>query len=475
VAGRLPPAYSPYPATYLRPTDEHRALALAHCRTALFLAPGRKTVTVRRRSSDRAVAIFDNYWATTLAFARSLGRQGVPLHFYGSGAGRWSRYCTRHLRCPPVERVDEFQPWLRERLRSGDITRVAPTTDLIGFHTSVLRNEFAPEVQRTIAPTVEIENCLIKTRFAAIGALAAGRMLPTLAPDSVEGAVKAAAALGYPVMLKPKSHLAVGFAERGQLLMNEADLLRHYHRYQIAPGQEGIAAMYPELAWPLLQRYIASARNRVYSVTGFKDADAGVLTACVSYKREQWPPDVGVSTLQISCDDQRILEVGLEIVNQTLSRGIFEVELLADGDALYAIDLNPRAFGFLELDIARGSDLPWLWFRSTIDAQAPVPQPLSEGPLQARHWLLHVMRAMAHAPEDAVESDPHAPSTPRASVSMLGHRSDPLPMILSNLHLLRHPRSLVRAQFASSRIMKRDSGGWLAGLRKRSKASIPKS
>lgn len=400
-----------------------------------------------------AVAVFDNYWATTLAFARSLGRRGVPLHFYGSGAGRWSRYCTRHLRCPPVERVGEFQPWLRDRLRSGDITRIAPTTDLIAFHTSALRNEFAPEVQRTIAPLVEIENCLIKTRFSAISAVAGRPMLPTLAPDSVDGAVAAASALGYPVMLKPKSHLAVGFAERGQLLMNEADLVRHYRRYRIAPGQESIGATYPELAWPLLQRYITSARNRVYSVTGIKDADGGVLTACVSYKREQWPPDVGVSTLQVSCDDRRILEFGLKILNQTLSRGIFEVEVLADGDALYAIDLNPRAFGFLELDIARGSDLPWLWFRSTTEAQAPAPQPESEVPLQARHWLLHVMKATARTlmPADAVAPE-HRPSTPRVSVSMLGHWSDPLPMIISNLHLLRHPRSLVRTQFTHSRV-----------------------
>jgi predicted ATP-grasp superfamily ATP-dependent carboligase len=403
---------------------------------------------------DLPVAVFDNYWATTLAFARSLGRRGVPLHFYGSGAGRWSRYSTRHFRCPPVECAGEFQPWLRERVRSGDISRIAPTTDLIAYHTSVLRDEFAPEVQRTIAPLVEIENCLIKTRFAAVNAVADSPILPTLAPDSIEGALAAASALGYPVMLKPKSHLAVGFAERGQLVTNEADLLRHYRQYRIAPGQEAIAAKYPELAWPLLQRYIASARNRVYSVTGIKDADGGVLLACASFKREQWPPDVGVSTLQISCDDARILESGLRILNQTLSRGIFEVELLADGDALYAIDLNPRAFGFLELDLARGSDLPWVWFCSTIGAQSPAPShSLSNAPVQARHWLLHAMKAMARGvtPADAVASEGCDRSIPRVSVSMLGHRSDPLPMIISNLHLLRHPRSLMRAQFASSR------------------------
>jgi D-aspartate ligase len=433
------------------------SLRLADCRArrARFQ---RQRFAVRRELRGCAVAVFDNYWATTLAFARSLGRQGVPLHFYGSGAGRWSRYCTRHSRCPPVDSVDEFQPWLRERLRSGDITRVAPTTDMIAFHASALRNEFAPEVQRTIAPLVEIENCLIKTRFSAINGSTDSRLLPTFAPDSVDGAIAAAAALGYPVMMKPKSHLAVGL-DRGHLLMDERDLLRHYRQYRIAPGQECIAASYPELAWPLLQRYIASARNRVYSVTGIKDADNGVLTACVSYKRDQWPPDTGVSTLQISHDDGRILEFGLNIVDKTLSRGIFEVELLAEGDALYAIDLNPRAFGFLELDLARGSDLPWLWFRSTLEVQAPIPRrPPTEVPIEARHWLLRALKALAgaQAPPDAAEAERSDRSKARVSVSMLGHRSDPLPMIISNLHLLRHPRSLMRAQFASSGVARYD-------------------
>jgi hypothetical protein len=55
----------------------------------------------------------------------------------------------------------------------------------------------------------------------------------------------------------------------------------------------------------------------------------------VSYKRAQWPPDVGVSTMQIAC----------------------------------AIDLNTCAFGFLEVDIACGVDLPWLWHRLTFETQ----------------------------------------------------------------------------------------------------------
>jgi D-aspartate ligase len=398
------------------------------------------------------VAVFDNYWATTLSFARSLGRKGVPLHFYGSGAGAWSRYRTRRQRCPSVENTALFLPWLRERVRSGEISRIAPTTDLIAFYASVLREEFAPDVRRTIAPLSEIENCLIKTRFA--GGLAGQPVLATAAPDSVSGAVSAAAQIGYPLILKPKSHLAVGSAERGHLIRNEAELLQHYRRYSVSPGQESIAAAYPELRWPLIQRYVPSASKRVYSVTGMKDADGGVLVPTVSYKREQWPPNVGVSTVQIAYEDDRILKAGLEIVNKLLSRGIFEVELLADNDVLYAIDLNPRGYGFLELDIARGADLPWLWYRSTLEAQQPSAAALPAVSLEARNRFRHLLNALTR-PRRALRMERRDPEKPRSSVSMIGHWSDPLPMLLSNLQLLRHPRSLLRSQVASLRAQKK--------------------
>jgi hypothetical protein len=267
----------------------------------------------------------------------------------------------------------------------------------------------------------------------------------------VEGAVAAARALGYPVILKPKSHLAVGFADRGKLILNEADLLRHYRRYAVTPGQQSIAAAYPELLWPLLQRYVPSARNRVYSVSGIKDADGGVLTACVSYKREQWPPDVGVSIVQVGREDPPVLEAGLRIVNQILSRGIFEVELLADGDTFHAIDLNPRAFGFLELDMARGFDLPWLWFRSTLEPQAPAQPPHPHVSIEAHHRIMRIIRVIGRAlgrPSEIPPEERRDSNRSRRFVYMVGSWSDPLPMIVSYCHLLRHPRSFLRSQFA---------------------------
>jgi D-aspartate ligase len=393
------------------------------------------------------VAVFDNYWSTTLAFARSLGRQGVPLHFYGSGAGRWSRYCTRRFSCPSIEDSGRFLPWLSGKIRSGEITRIAPTTDLIAYYASRLREEFSPEVQRTIAPLAEIESCLIKTRFAGLCSIADQPTLATAAPDDLDGALAKASEWGYPIILKPKSHLVVGSAERGRLVRDAAELRRRYYRYKVHPGQEGLAAIYPELCWPLIQQFVPSARRRVYSVSGVKDADGGVLAASVSYKREQWPPDVGVSTVQVACDDERILDAGLQVVNRMLSRGIFELELLADGDRLYAIDLNPRAFGFIALDMARGADLPWLWFRSTMGETQHWVRQTPNVALAARDGMVHFMRRFRRrgARNGGAHEERRKSPLPRATIALLGDWSDPLPKLISHLYLLRHPRNLARA------------------------------
>jgi D-aspartate ligase len=397
--------------------------------------------------------VFSDYWAPSLAFARSLGERGIPLHFFGRGAGRWSRYCTRSFPCPAVEDAGRFEPWLLERIRSGEISRVAPTTDLIAYYISKLRDEFPADVRRAIAPLGEIETCLIKTRFAEVCKVAGNPALATLAPDDLDSAVEQSAQLGFPVMIKPKSHLIVGFAERGVVVENVDQLVGSYRRYAIAPGQEALAEIYPELRWPLIQPYVAAARHRVYSVSGIKDRDGGVVVSSLSYKREQWPPDVGVSMVQVGCEDGRILGAGLEVVNKLLSSGIFEIELLADGNDLFAIDLNPRAFGFIALDIARGFDLPWLWYRTTIERVSPLLVEPSRTAFEARNSLLNFLYTLGRrrGTVRAGSVDYRDPSRPRISVPMLGHRSDPLPMAIAHLHYLKHPRSLLRT-LRSSRV-----------------------
>jgi D-aspartate ligase len=339
-------------------------------------------------------------------------------------------------------------------VRSGEIGRVAPTTDQIAYYVSYLRDEFPPEVRRAIQPLAEIERALIKCRFTDACA-AIGQPVPlTRTATDLTSALAVARELGYPLILKPKSHLVVGSDERGCVIYDETELRARFTPYAPAPGQTQLAARYPELRWPLLQRYVPSARQRVYSVTGFKDADHGIVTASLSYKREQWPPHTGTSTVQVGSLDQGILAAGLRAVDQLVSCGIFELELLVDNAGLLAIDLNPRAFGFINLDIALGHDLPWLWLQSTIEPVAPQNEQPQRVALEARHVMLHILRRLADGRLQAprhLRSERRDAECPRPWISILGDSSDPLPMFLSYARLLRNPRSLFRTFLAVSR------------------------
>ena len=323
-------------------------------------------------------------------------------------------------------------------MRAGEITRVAPTTDLLAYYLAEIRDEFPVEVQRTITPLPEVERALIKTRFSG-ACESIGQPVPhTEAPDDPDGAVIAAKSLGYPLILKPKSHLVVGAAKRGQLVRNERELRRNFKPFAVAAGQERLAERYPDLRWPLLQAYLPSAQRCVYSVSGIKDVERGIIAAVLTSKRQQWPPHVGVSTVQAVCEDAHILNAGLHAVDKLISRGIFELELLTEGDRLLAIDLNPRAFGFMMLDIAVGNDLPWLWWQTTAGAIETSMPLKTQVPLECRlvvpYYFGRTIRALV-GPRASVGDAGKRAAVPW--ISMLGHRSDPVPMLLAHLRLLR--------------------------------------
>jgi D-aspartate ligase len=361
-----------------------------------------------------------------------------------------------------VEDADRFLPWLRRAIRSGEIQRVAPTTDLIAFYVSMLREDFAPEVRRTIPPLVELERALIKTRFGAACARLGQAVPITEAPDDARAGVATAERLGFPLMMKPKSHLVVG-DERGRVLADLRELREYYRPYTICAGRESLAERYPELLWPLLQKYVPSARTRVFSISGYKDQDGGIIAVSLSCKRRQWPPDTGISTSQLSAVDARILSRGLETADKLVSCGIFELELLESGAELLAIDLNPRAFGFIDLDVALGNDLPWLWFQSTL-------RPLTAGPvvpprtIECRLPIPYTISRCINALFGVRSADEIEHGAPKATkvIPMLGHWNDPLPMLLANLQQLRHPGSLVRPYIAAARVQRR-SAQMLAG------------
>ncbi len=409
------------------------------------------------------VAVFDPDAPPTLAIARSLGRAGVRVEVYGpqrlSVVGA-SRYAAAYHSCPELDDPVAFVPWLENRVRRGDIELVAPTSDVVAYYLAEVRELFPPAVQAALADREAVLGALFKDRFAARCA-AVGQPTPfTACPSSREEAVALAGELPYPVILKPRSHVGVGLS-RGEVLHNPAELLARFVPYALPERVAPIAARYPELRWPIIQAYVPGALDNLFSVSGVLGEDGAVLASAVSKKTAQWPPTLGIGTTFEGHDDEACRSAGVLAVQRLLGRGLFEIELILKPETgeYLAIDLNPRAYGQIALDIARGNDLPRLWYGLATGEATPAAPPAPRAgrwvhsiPFHVGAWVKlmkgpeRLGRARAYV--EALRSSP-------APVDVVNDVRDPLPTLLFAAKMLRHPGGLIRPFLA-------DEGGGAA-------------
>jgi D-aspartate ligase len=400
-----------------------------------------------------AVAVFDADTPPSLAFVRSLGRLGVPVNVYGAqrlSLANCSRYATTRRLAPPIEDAAAFLPFLIDALRRGTIDLIAPTSDLMAFYLACVEEHLSPSMRAVVPSRSALLDVLMKDRFHARCA-ALGQPTPrTLCPTSVAEALDGADALTWPLILKPRSHVGVG-AARGLLVRDRDELAREFRPYAIA--DQSVLVHAPDLRWPMLQEYVPDALQNLYAVSGVLDADGAVVASSVSRKSTQWPPHLGVGTMFSAHHDQRVLDLGVSLARALLGRGIFELELIHDHrtDTYSAIDLNPRAFGQMTLDIARGNDLPSLWYRLAIGE--PVP-PCAE-PVDDVRWMhaipyyLGQWIGVAKGPQRMERALTYLDSVAHKHVGVVHDRSDILPVIAFTAKMLRHPGGLVRPFFGT--------------------------
>lgn len=402
------------------------------------------------RPSLRSVAVFDANSPTALAFTRSLGRAGVPVVVHAHDAwpvARFSRHATSFRRAPDPNEPDVFIPWLRDELRVGRIAIVAPTSDAIAFALAETRDAFPVEVGRALPRRERALDALLKGRFHAACARAGFATPWSFEPSSVEEARDRARELPYPVILKPKSHIGVGL-ERGAVVHDERELVRAYAPYPAPPGSQRVLARIPSLRLPMIQEYVPGALDSLLSVSGVIGANGRAIAFAGSRKLRQWPPTLGVGVAFESAFDDEAIARGVALAERVLGAGLFELEWIRDArdGALRAIDLNPRAYGQIALDVGRGLDLPLLWYRVAIGEEVPAIGAASA----ALRWLHAIPDAVEHAV--AVTRGPHRLLKAREfldehaapHVDVVHDRRDPLPTLRFATMMLRHPGALVR-------------------------------
>jgi D-aspartate ligase len=400
----------------------------------------------------RVVTVFDVDLPPGVAFIRSLGRAGVPVVACSArrmAAGRWSRHVTARRGCPDVRDCDSFIAWLTEQFDSGAIDLVAPTSDWVMFCVAAATERLGRPAAHVGHPEPDsVRTCLVKDRFANALTRWGFPTPPGGVPTSLPQALDLADEIGYPVVLKPRTHVGIG-THRGVVARTPDELRAAYRPFVSGLEHRSVRRHVAGLGLPMLQRYHDLGTVDIISVSGCLDTDGEPLAVHHSRKITQAPARLGVGTMFEPVAPQPFTDAAVDTVRHLLGTGLFELEVLvehATGDH-HAIDLNPRGFGQMTLDIATGHDLPRLWYQSvtgtrlTAAAQAQTSPRLWHDGVAAYAGLAAAIARGPARTTTLAQALRHARS-PKVGAAFTWN--DPLPGTVFGIGHLRHPRAFLR-------------------------------
>ncbi len=299
----------------------------------------------------------------TLAAARCFGQHGVPITVVGSellAPARWSRHATTFFRCPPPRESERFLSWLLEFGDRHPGLFLYPTSDDLAWLFAANAAELSRHFVLYQPPVETIVRVLDKkTLYEACAEVGIGTV-PTWFPASPDAAEKLSAELTYPLLIKPRTQVMLTTGNKGVLVESAGELLRRYHAFLARDRYlPALRADFGDLSYPMLQSFCPQAPGGIYSVTGFVDERGELLGARAARKVLQRPRRVGIGIcFEEAKLDTEVAEAIARLCRRVGYFGVFEAELIADGPGYRLIDFNPRYYGQMALDVARGLPLP---------------------------------------------------------------------------------------------------------------------
>lgn len=304
------------------------------------------------------LAITPSYGGT-LAAVRSLGSMGIPITVAGSDvfdAARWSRHAMRWLKCPPFSELDRFVEWLLSFGQREPGHVLYPSDDEMAWVIATRADDLRKHFRIFEPPAAVIEQLLDKKTLHELCCAMEVETVPTWFPDNAEQVRELASSLQYPVLIKPRSQVLLSSKTKGKVVGDPAQLAERHQAYLDSTRYLPWAERYDKLWAPLLQRYFAEAPNGIYTLSGFADGDRFVARAALKVLQRPRRAGIGVCFEEAPLEPKP-LEAVKRLCRATGYRGVFEVEFIRDGERRLLIDFNPRFYGQMAFDIARGMPL----------------------------------------------------------------------------------------------------------------------
>lgn len=298
----------------------------------------------------------------TLAAARALGRAGVPVEIAESRwlvAGRWSRYVSVHRDAPGLEQPAAFMQWLLALGEKQPGRALYATSDETAFLYALHREELSRHFCLYQPPIETMYTLLNKHRLRAEAAAVGIDTPQTWLPSAAGDLSHVPDEIRFPVLIKPQTQILYFPHPKGAVVRDRASLPQAYAAFVArARHAEALLRFDPEARRPLLQAFFPQAANGIYNVAGFIDESGELFLARASRKVLQRPRRLGVGI----CFEWAPLKGDIAARVAALCRrvgyhGVFEVELVEEGDRLLLLDFNPRFYGEMGFELARGLPL----------------------------------------------------------------------------------------------------------------------
>jgi D-aspartate ligase len=297
--------------------------------------------------TERPVVVLGLLWAG-LAVARSLGRSGVPVTGIGYEATDFG-VRSRHLRRRAVAAgdVEVLLDELREAGRHGRPILVPERDESVQL---VL--DRWDDVRRLadlpLPESPEIVHRLRRKDLVRAEAERAGVSLPaTIAPES-EDEIRATE-LRPPYLIKPVTgqEFAYTFGEK-LWVADDADAATGAWQRARNAGFKTV-----------VQELVPGSQEKIYSLFTYIGRDGEPLASVVGRKLRQGPLRFGTSAVFVVDFDERVLDLGLRLLQTAGYRGFAQVETAHDArdDTFRLLEVNTRLPMWAGIAVNRWFDL----------------------------------------------------------------------------------------------------------------------
>jgi len=298
--------------------------------------------------TERPAIVFGLLWAG-LALARSLGRSGVPvtgIAYEPTDFGVRSRHLARRI-VASRDRDELLLATLREAAHEGRPVLFPERDESVHV---VLRHwdEVRELADLPLPDDAQIVENLRRKDLLRAEAERAGVPLPaTITPESEE-AIRASG-LRPPYLVKPVTGQEFAYLFGEKLF--------------VADDLDGAAAAWRRASEhgfeTVVQELIPGSQEKIYSLFTYIGRDGSALANVVGRKLRQGPLRFGTSAVFLVEYDERVLELGLRLLQSAGYRGFAQVEFAHDArdDTFRVLEVNTRLPMWAGVAMSRYFDL----------------------------------------------------------------------------------------------------------------------